>query len=161
MTTVNNELRTLNPEKHIQTTQGLIELAPFKFKYFPKVLDLVSKYIDTFTSSETAADIVQKLMANAGEQTLNDLTYLIFLASGKEREFLDELGWNEVSEILLTIVEQNIDFFFQIGDRLNALGRDRREESKSSGEEPAPSSSNTDTVGKQLESTASSNSTSS
>lgn len=153
-----SELKTLNPEKHIQTSQGLIELAPFKFKYFPKVLDLVSKYIDTFSQSESAADIVQALMANAGEQTLTDISYLIYLACGKERDFLDELAWNEVSELLLTIIEQNIDFFFQIGDRLNALGRNRKNQD---GQEPAQNSSPTVTTGAKSETTASVNSTSS
>lgn len=153
-----SELSTLTPEKEIETSEGTVTLTPFKFKHFSRVLDLVAKYINTFSESNTAGDITQKLMADAGEETLGDICHLIYLASGKEREFLEELAWNEVSNILLTLIEQNIDFFFQIGDRLNALGKSRQQEG---GQKQSPNSSPTATNGAKSENTPSLSSTSS
>lgn len=156
-----SELKTLTPEVSIETSQGTINLTPFKFKYFSKVLDLVAKYIDTFSTSNDAGEIAQKLMANAGEETLADICHLIYLASGKERDFLDELGWNEVTNILLTLIEENIDFFFQIGDRLNQLGRNRQETEAVDGQKQQQNSSHQDTSGAKSETIPSPSSTSS
>lgn len=156
-----SELETLHPEQEIKTSQGLVELKPFKYKDFKKVLALVNKYFEVFANSENAGAIVQALMSNAGEDTVNDLNQLIYYASGKESEFLEELSWNEVANILVCVVEQNIDFFFQIGDRLNNLGKARNQTQNQGGDVQQLNSSNTDTSGQKSESTPLTNLTSS
>lgn len=120
------ELKILIPDEELETSAGKITLRPFKFKDFSKALELVSKYLDVFMESESAVAIAQVMLTNAGEQTLADLAILVELCSGKERNFIDNLSWDEVFQILVAIVEQNMDFFYRLGDRMSEKVKSRQ-----------------------------------
>lgn len=130
----NDELKILIPAVELETSQGTITINPFKFKDFPKALGLVSKYLDTFMGAESAFAIANSILSDSGEETLADISSLVALTSGKDREWLDNLTWDEVFEILLAIVEQNIDFFYRMGQRVGQTVKKRQPESKTVGE---------------------------
>lgn len=129
-----DELKILIPVEEIETSQGMITLHPFKFKDFSKALGLVSKYLDAFMGAEGAYAIAQILLADSGEETLGDLGKLIELSTGKNRDYLDDLSWDEVVQILVIIIQQNIDFFFRIATKLGETIKERQSESQTAGE---------------------------
>lgn len=128
-----DELKILIPNEEIETSIGTITLSPFKFKDFSKALALISKYLDTFLSAESTYEIAQALLANAGEQTLADVSSLVTLCSGTPRDRLDNLTWDEVTQLLLVIVEQNIDFFYRMGGHLGETMKKRSLQSQTDG----------------------------
>lgn len=128
-----DELKILIPNEEIETSIGTITLSPFKFKDFPKALALISKYLDTFMSAESTYEIAQALLANAGEQTLADVSNLITLCSGNDRVSLENLTWDEVTQLLLIIVQQNIDFFYRMGGHLGKTMKKRQTEDQTDG----------------------------
>lgn len=113
-----DELRVLIPSVEVETSTGTIVLNPFKFKDFPKALAIVNRYVEIFSTAEDTMSIVSGLLKDAGELTLNDVASLIELASGKTRDTLNELTYDEVVNMLATVVEQNMDFFNRIGKKL-------------------------------------------
>lgn len=129
-----DDLKILIPAEDVETSAGTVTLRPFKFKDFPKALGLVSKYLDAFMGADGAYAIAQILLADSGEEALGDVGKLISLCCGKEHEFLDELTWDEVVQILVVIIQQNIDFFFRIGGSLGESIRKRQAESQTAGE---------------------------
>ena len=120
------ELKILIPDEELETSAGKITLRPFKFKDFSKALELVSKYLDVFMGAESAFAIAQVMLSNAGEQTLTDVSFLIKLCTSVERDFIDNLSWDEVFQILVVIVEQNMDFFYRLGDRMSEKVKSRQ-----------------------------------
>lgn len=120
-----DELKILIPNEEIETSIGTITLSPFKFKHFSIALALISKYLDTFMSAESAYEIAQALLKDAGEQTIADVSSLVTLCSGTPRAELENLTWDEVTQLLLVIVEQNIDFFYRMGGHLGETMKKR------------------------------------
>jgi hypothetical protein len=129
-----DELKILIPAEEVETSQGTVSLHPFKFKDFPKALGLVSKYLEAFMQADGAYAIASILLADSGEETLADVGKLISLSCGKDREWLDELTWDEVVQILVVIVQQNIDFFYRIGANLGETLKKRQPENQTAGE---------------------------
>lgn len=104
----NDDLKILVPQETISTKMGDVEIKPFKFTQFPRVIEILSGFASALSMDNLeAADIVGLLMKNQGE----DLFELMRLASGKDRQWLDELEADEGIELLMKVVEQNMDFF--------------------------------------------------
>lgn len=118
-----SDLNILIPAQTVETSAGSITLKPFKFRDFQTALTVVSKYVDLIATAESSGDMVRRILSSGGSETLGDVATLIKLTSGKDPEFLDDLSWDEVFGLLLTIVEQNLDFFFRAGERLGSLGK--------------------------------------
>lgn len=105
---MNQELKVLVPNEKISTKIGDIEIKPFKFTQFPRVIEILSGFgSEVNLDNLTAGDIVNLLMKNQGE----DLFELMCMSSGKDKEWLDELEADEGIELLIKVVEQNMDFF--------------------------------------------------
>lgn len=114
------ELSILIASETVETSAGLVVMRPFKFKDFPKAIGLINKYFQKITEADSSVEIVRAMLADAGVETLEDICALIELSCGKEPDFYQELTWDEVTNLLLIVVEQNIDFFNRIGSRLGS-----------------------------------------
>lgn len=128
------ELEILIGDKTIPTSLGEITLRPFKFKDFSKVLQVINRYLSIFAESETTAQAVKTLLANADEQTIPDILLLIKLTTDLEREQLEELTWDEVANLFLVVVEENLDFFFRAAAKLGKLGKGEEKEEQKAGQ---------------------------
>ena len=105
---MSDDLKVLAPQETISTKLGAVVVKPFKFTQFPRVIEILSGFSSSVNVDNLeAGDIVNLLMRNQGE----DLFELMCMASGKDKEWLDELEADEGIEILMKVVEQNMDFF--------------------------------------------------
>ena len=105
---MSDDLKVLAPQETISTKLGAVVVKPFKFTQFPRVIEILSGFSSSVNVDNLeAGDIVNLLMRNQGE----DLFELMCMASGKDKEWLDELEADEGIELLMKVVEQNMDFF--------------------------------------------------
>lgn len=112
MTTADKELVTLVPHQTLKTQNaGEVTIKPFKFTQFPKVIEVLSGFASSISSLDSlqAGDIVALLTKNGGEEIFQ----LLCMATGKDKDWLDELEADEGLELMLIVVEQNMDFFNQ------------------------------------------------
>lgn len=117
MSSKKDELKILIPDEVVETSGGQVTFKPFKFKDFPKALGIIEKYVKLFFKSDEPEEAIIGILQNGGEATLADVSALIELTSGKNREFLDELDWPEVVNLLVALFHQNRDFFYRIGEK--------------------------------------------
>ena len=105
---MSDDLKVLAPQETISTKLGAVVVKPFKFTQFPRVIEILSGFSSSVNVDNLdAGDIVNLLMRNQGE----DLFELMCMASGKDKQWLDELEADEGIELLMKVVEQNMDFF--------------------------------------------------
>ena len=105
---MSDDLKVLAPQETVSTKLGGVVVKPFKFTQFPRVIEILSGFSSSINIDNLeAGDIVNLLMRNQGE----DLFELLCMASGKDKEWLDELEADEGIELLMKVVEQNMDFF--------------------------------------------------
>jgi len=126
-----SKLRTLIPTRQYDLTTGKTTLAPFKVKQFPVALDLVEKYAgiifgavteeidgETILREKTGSEIVRDILAKEKDAytILEDIETLLGLVCNGLA--FDELGYDEAIALLAEVVELNLDFFKQIGNKL-------------------------------------------
>ena len=105
---MSDDLKVLAPQEVVSTKSGDVVVKPFKFTQFPRVIEILSGFSSAVNLDNLeAGDIVNLLMRNQGE----DLFELMCMASGQNKEWLDELEADEGIELLMKVVEQNMDFF--------------------------------------------------
>ena len=105
---MSDDLKILAPQEVVSTKSGDVVVKPFKFTQFPRVIEILSGFSSAVNLDNLeAGDIVNLLMRNQGE----DLFELMCMASGQNKEWLDELAADEGIELLMKVVEQNMDFF--------------------------------------------------
>lgn len=105
---MSDDLKILAPQEVVSTKSGDVVVKPFKFTQFPRVIEILSGFSSAVTLDNLeAGDIVNLLMRNQGE----DLFELMCMASGQNKEWLDQLEADEGIELLMKVVEQNMDFF--------------------------------------------------
>lgn len=118
-----NQLSVLIPDRSFLTSIGDVTLKPFKFKQFKTALAIIEKYLKIILGSEdvTTASIMESLLEKAEDDytVLEDIASLLGLVSSKETSDLGELGYDEIFALLTEVVEQNMDFFGQIGKKIN------------------------------------------
>ncbi len=115
-----NQLKVLIPNRTFTTSQGAVTLAPFKFKQFKQILEIVEKYLTIFTTTETAGEIAKLLLAKSETDytVLADISQLLKSVS-PELEIIDDLQYDEVLALLIEIIDMNIDFFARMGKTLS------------------------------------------
>ena len=133
-----NQLKVLIDSRSFSTSVGEIKLSSFKFKQFSTALEIIEPYVTIYsldlTPAETAAEIVQQLLCKVEDKysILVNIAALLQLVSNWNSEQLSELDYDEIIALLVEVVDQNMDFFSRIGERLN------KEEDKQK-TEPLPS----------------------
>ncbi|MEG3437701.1 hypothetical protein V0288_11275 [Pannus brasiliensis CCIBt3594] len=145
------QLAILIPAREFDTSIGPITLKPFPLKHWNKVFDMIDRYKALFhedpitvTGKDGKPQTVMMrisieealviLLQKAGENylILKDLGELISLCSGVEVEKIEELQYDEIGSLLMEIIDQNGDFFRQIGAKINGTETPEAEET------PAP-----------------------
>lgn len=123
MATKKNQLSVLIPDRSFNTSIGDLVLKPFKFKQFNTALEIIQKYVEFILGGEdvTTGSIINFLLekSEGDYSVLVDIVKLLSLVSGKESEEIDELTYDEVFALLSEIIDQNKDFFSQIGKKIN------------------------------------------
>jgi hypothetical protein len=120
---MNSELQVLIPDRTFNTSAGKVSLVPFKFKHFNRALEIIERYVNVFMVSQTAEEIANRLFAKVSEsyEVLNDINTIlgmVIVPSAAAIE-IDELRYDEVLGIVVEVVDMNLVFFKQIGERLN------------------------------------------
>lgn len=129
------DIEVLFPGKTITIAGEEILITPFKLTQIPEVAKLVAKYVRG-ADSESALD-VPKMIEEAGE----DVFSMMCVATGKSRQWLDDLSGADGMDLLSAIIEENADFFIRkVTPQMTALGKRLTDGLKSS-----KSSSSTDT----------------
>lgn len=114
------QLQILINSRSFSTSAGEIKLVPFKFKQFTIALEIIEQYLLIITTYDKA-ELIVELLAKTDDKfkLLTDVVSLLGLVSDWTAEKFEELGYDEVISLLTEIIEMNIDFFSQIGKRLN------------------------------------------
>lgn len=141
---LDKELEILFPERTIKTSLGAVEVAPFKFGHFGKVLGIINKYVEFFGNSDK--DFIFGLLEK-GEDAAEDLAMLATLSTGKEREWLDELPIDEAIDLFFKVFEVNASFFVEKIRMGSAAFQDKMIAISTDGESKLLNSSVPDTVG--------------
>jgi hypothetical protein len=103
-----NDLEALFPERHIRIGETLVEVKPFRFGHFKKVLEIVERYANVFASEPN--DWVKALLVN-GEDAIEALATLTLFCVDRDREWLDELEGEDALDLFFKVFEVNADFF--------------------------------------------------
>ncbi|MBT9158858.1 MAG: hypothetical protein DDT26_00106 [Dehalococcoidia bacterium] len=126
---MSDDLDVLLPEQEVRVSgDRLVRVFPFKWRDTKRALAIVERYLTVLQSAATGGEVAKALLAKGGEQTQQDVQTLITLTTGKNSDFIDELSFLDVLNLLSTAVELNLSFFFRVGDRLAAVGNRRKPE---------------------------------
>jgi hypothetical protein len=140
--TKNNQLSVLIPDRSFDTSIGAVTLKPFKFKQFKTALAIIEKYLKIILGKEdvTSGDIIESLLEKAEDDytVLSDIAQLLGLVSSKETTELEELGYDEIFALLTEVVEQNMDFFGRIGNKISPQTEVTENELATTGELESP-----------------------
>ena len=111
-----DQLEVLFPNSiNVKVGDETIIISPFKFGQINKVIKvatplfgLLKSQVDlTKTESEVGAQVMELVLTNGGDA----LGEIINIATGRSKEWIDELESDSVIELLVAIVEVNKDFF--------------------------------------------------
>lgn len=118
-----SDLLVLIPDRTYSTSGGSVTLTPFGFKDFKTALAIIERYVNVFMVSQTGAEMAEKIFAKVSENyaILDDVNALLSLVMRGEAN-LDNLRYDEVICLVTEVIQMNLDFFKQIGERLNKLG---------------------------------------
>lgn len=129
------DLTVLIPRETFKTSIGDISLEPFKFKKAREALDLINRLkliwltpktiiVDgvNVEVDKTVNELIEEVLGryqDGNYQVLEDIISILLLSTkGATKETLEELGYDEISYLLTTIVLLNKDFF---GERIKLL----------------------------------------
>lgn len=108
MSTNTQEVSLIFPEgKEITVKKEAIKIMPFGFGKFPKLLALMKDFKEPAPGTEVNIKNIAVMIADNSEAVME----LCMLATGKKREWLDDVPPDEAVILLRSIFEVNIDFF--------------------------------------------------
>lgn len=99
--------KLLTPTKQVRVNGETLTIAPFGFGQLP----LVAELVDEITTKLNGEQIdFMKILANGGES----LMQLLSLATGKDREWFDEItDYSEAVELISAVFELNKEQFIK------------------------------------------------
>jgi hypothetical protein len=123
------ELKILFPDRVFHSEHGDAIISTFKFADFETIFTIIDKYKINFSNVDNEKTIILKLLS-MGQETLNDIAFLVELSTNKKKDWLSQFELNEVINLLLKIVEVNSTFFIQqinqtslvLAEKIRAVG---------------------------------------
>jgi len=103
-----NEVALLFPQGKAVTIKGEeMMIKPFGFGKFPQVLALMKGFKPPAEGTTASAFNIGQLLVDNADAVMD----LVVLATGKKKEWFDDMGMDEGVDLLKTILEVNADFF--------------------------------------------------
>jgi hypothetical protein len=143
------ELKILFSDRIFHSQHGDAIVSTFKFKHFEVIFEIIDRYKLDFTNVQNERILILELLKN-GSQILNDIAFLVELATDKNRDWLDRFELPELIDLLMKIVEVNSTFFIQ---QINQVSLVLAEKIRAVGETSSQSYSNADIDGEISEAT--------
>lgn len=124
-----SDLLVLIPDRTFATSHGPVTLTPFALRNFKTALGIIERYVNVFMVSQTGAEMAEKIFARVNEDyaILDDIQALLTLVIKPSIE-LEDLRYDEVIGLLAEVIQMNLDFFKQIGERLNKMADEPKAE---------------------------------
>jgi hypothetical protein len=120
---MSSELQVLIPDRTFKTSVGDVSLVPCQFKHFNRAFEIIERYVNVFMVAQTAEEIAGRLFAKVSEnyEVLRDINSLLgmVIVSTQENLDIEELRYDEVLGMVVEVIDMNLIFFKQIGQRLN------------------------------------------
>lgn len=110
MNDISKEAAELFPQgKQVVVKGEEFTIKPFGFGKFPKVLELFKRLKDTPVAAGTGGTVKEiiDIIADNGEVVVE----FAMLATGKKRDFFDDVTLDQAVELVQAIIEVNADFF--------------------------------------------------
>ncbi len=119
------ELETLVPDSNVVNIKGQeIEIKPFKFFNLLRVLRIILRASEDVSFTTTDEFTIIKLLSENPEA----LVEIFSIATGKNRDFFEDLDTDEGVELVTKIYKTNESFFIQkVQPKLESLGLNRSE----------------------------------
>jgi len=135
-----SDLDVLLPERSITIGGEEVEVSPFKFGQFKKVIAIIQQ-VGGYLESPP-----QEWIASLGDEAIESLATLALFCISKDRQWLDELPGDQAFDLFLKVLEVNADFFAR-KIQAGSTALIKVINSATGGPLPSPDSSETDTPG--------------
>jgi hypothetical protein len=103
-----SDLDILFPERVLTLGQETVEVKPFRFGDFKKVLAILDEFIEIFSSDPETW--VQTLLGS-GEEAVEALATLTLFSVNRDRDWLNSLEGDLALDLFFKVFEVNADFF--------------------------------------------------
>lgn len=136
-----SQLSVLIASKTFSTSIGDVKIGPFKIltEQGAEAIAIVDRYLEVLSNPENNKDDMTMLRAllGTGEKKaiiVQDILHILHVASEVTKDKLQELGHDEVINLLSEVLKQNMDFFPKVLRLINPPKEEETQASPKTGE---------------------------